>query len=86
MNVTPLIVRHLNAFPLRMPYCDTLRLMRLASPLLAAGMVADFADFHVAHWVKHRAAHLLSVPALRKPVADAQDGRPIACRCCHSRA
>jgi hypothetical protein len=39
MNVTPLIVRHLNALPLRMPYWLTLRLMRLASPLLAAGMV-----------------------------------------------
>ena len=40
MNVTPSTVRHLNAFPLRMPYCEQLRLVRLASPRLVAGMVA----------------------------------------------
>jgi len=33
-------VRHLKALPLRMPYWLTLRLVRLASPFLVAGMVA----------------------------------------------
>jgi hypothetical protein len=40
MNVTPSTVRHLNAFPFLMPYCDALRLVRFASPRLVAGMVA----------------------------------------------
>lgn len=39
MNVTPSTVRHLNAFPFLMPYCETLRLVRLASPRLVAGIV-----------------------------------------------
>lgn len=39
MKVTPSTVRHLNAFPWRMPYCEALRLVRFASPLLAAGIV-----------------------------------------------
>jgi len=40
MKVTPFTVRHLNAFPFLMPYCEQLRLVRFAMPGLSAGMVA----------------------------------------------
>ena len=40
MKVTPLIVRHLNNLPCRMPYCEQFRLVRFAMPFLSAGMVA----------------------------------------------
>ena len=39
IKVTPFTVRHLKVLPWRMPYWLTLRLVRLASPRLVAGMV-----------------------------------------------
>ena len=71
MKVTPSTVRHLNALPFLMPYCETLRLVRFASPLLAAGMVPTSPTSSVP--IGYIIGRLISVtPVQRRLGADAQ--------------